>query len=122
VATSHVTEPEGDSVKPGVMYAAAFFALAACVPEVPVGGTVPLPSGTGGGSFVISNGSTTGGGLWGGTLTFDAEGRLTDYLDSAGWSLTGGTVSEFDADGIVAWDGGPRVRDPAPAPPSGAGR
>jgi hypothetical protein len=103
VATSHVTEPEGDSVKPGVMYAAAFFALAACVPEVPVGGTVPLPSGTGGGSFVISNGSTTGGGLWGGTLTFDAEGRLTDYLDSAGWSLTGGTVSEFDADGIVAW-------------------
>jgi hypothetical protein len=90
-------------VKLSVVFAAAFLALAACVPELPIGGTVALPSGAGGGSFVISNGTTTGGGLWGGTLTFDAEGRLTDYLDSAGWTLTGGTVSEFDADGVVAW-------------------
>lgn len=103
MATSRVTDPEGDSVKLGVVYAAAFLALAACVPEVPVNGTVPLASGVGGGSFVISNGTTTSGGLWGGTLTFDTDGRLIDYLDSAGWSLTGGAVSEFDADGIVAW-------------------
>jgi hypothetical protein len=90
-------------VKLRVVYAAAFLTLAACVPEVPVGGTVALASGGGGGPFVISNGSSTAGGLWGGTLTFDAAGRLTDYLDSAGWALNGGTVSEFDADGIVAW-------------------
>jgi hypothetical protein len=52
-------------VKLHVGYVVVFLALAARVPESPVGGTVPLPSGSGGGPFVISDGSSTAGGLWG---------------------------------------------------------
>jgi hypothetical protein len=64
----------------------------------------PLESGVGGGAFFGSNGiAAYTGGIWGGTVTFDGDGALTDYTDGAGWSLTGATVSSFGADGIVAW-------------------
>ncbi|NJS37631.1 MAG: FecR domain-containing protein, partial [Brachymonas sp.] len=45
-------------------------------------------------------------GLLGGTLTFDAEGRLLEFVDGTGYygyRTTAATISDFGSDGIIAW-------------------
>ncbi len=46
-------------------------------------------------------------GLLGGTLTFDAEGRLLEFIDgnisSPGYRTIAASVSDFGSDGIIAW-------------------
>jgi FecR protein len=80
------------------------------VPEPPPRVTIPLSSGTGGlgAAYVEPSGYPTpfSSGLLGGSLTYDAQGRLLSFSDGSqplSYSTTAANVAEFDADGIIAW-------------------
>lgn len=73
-------------------------------PAAPV--VVPLASGPGGMAVATEQaGGTFSAGLIGGTLTFNAAGALTQFIDgsTAGNNFTSGVAADFGADGIIAW-------------------
>ncbi len=75
----------------------------------PAGVPIPLPPGVTGLGGVWTDANYSSGiaaGLIGGSLSFDAQGRLLSYSDgsqSLMFSTSAPNVVEFDADGIVAW-------------------
>lgn len=67
--------------------------------------TTPLPPGPGDASVFYSYASGgTGGGILGGSMSYDAGGGLVSYTDCcSGPAFTGGTLAESGADGLIAW-------------------
>jgi hypothetical protein len=67
---------------------------------------IPLASNSGGLLVAFSTGSGFNAGVIGGTLAFDAAGRLLSHVDccgGSGYNTTAANVAEFNADGIIAW-------------------
>lgn len=70
-------------------------------PRIPLTGTA-----TGMGAAYSTPATLFGAGLLGGTLTFDPEGRLLEFVDSTsgdGYRATTASISDFGSDGIIAW-------------------
>lgn len=68
---------------------------------------IPLSNPSAGLIVVFSNSSNPlTGGVIGGTLTYDAEGRMLTFVDGTyptGYATTAAAISDFGSDGIVAW-------------------
>jgi FecR protein len=70
-------------------------------PRIPLTGTA-----TGMGAAYNTPSTLFNAGLLGGTLTFDQEGRLLEFVDSTsgdGYRATAASISDFGSDGIIAW-------------------
>lgn len=70
-------------------------------PRIPLTGTA-----NGMGAAYSTSATPFAAGLLGGTLTFDSQGRLLEFVDGTlpiGYRTTAANVSDFGSDGIIAW-------------------